>query len=137
MRRAQPHEVMNPGTSVVCHHFVRQPETGYLCLPLVVQGETLGLFYLDTPARIDAKHSSILNPLVMTIGEGIKISLSNLKLREIMREQATQDPLTGLFNRRYLADTLPRELHRALRYNAPLCLAMLDLDHFKQLNICT
>lgn len=134
MRRGQPHEVMNPGTSVVCHHFVRQPETGYLCLPLVVQGETLGLFYLDTPARIDAEHSSILNPLVITIGEGIKISLSNLKLRKIMREQATQDPLTGLFNRRYLADTLPRELHRALRYNAPLCLAMLDLDHFKQIN---
>lgn len=134
MRRGQLHEVINPGTNVVCCHFVRQPETGYLCLPLVVQGETLGLFYLETPAKISAENSSSRNQLVVTIGEGIKVSLSNLKLREIMREQATQDPLTGLFNRRYLADTLPRELHRALRSKVHLCLAMLDVDHFKHIN---
>jgi len=60
--------------------------------------------------------------------------LANLKLRKTLHEQATRDPLTGLFNRRYLEDTLPRELHGALRRDAPLCLAMLDLDHFKRFN---
>ncbi|MBI5032144.1 MAG: diguanylate cyclase [Chloroflexi bacterium] len=134
MRRGQLHWVENPGTSVMCRHFVRQPETGYLCLPLVVQGETMGLFCLDAPAENSAEQSSSRNQLVVTIGEGIKVSLSNLKLRDILREQATRDPLTGLFNRRYLHDTLPRELNRALRHNAPMCLAMLDLDHFKHIN---
>jgi diguanylate cyclase (GGDEF)-like protein len=72
--------------------------------------------------------------LVVTVGEGIKLSLSNLRLREIMREQANRDPLTGLFNRRYLDDTLPRELLHAQRHNSQTCLAMLDIDHFKQFN---
>ena len=134
MRRGQLHEVIKLGTSVVCRHFVQPPETGYLCLPLVIQGETLGLFYLDTPAATNAEHTSSQTQLVLTIGEGIKASLSNLKLREIMREQANHDHLTGLYNQRYLQDTLPRELHRALRHNAPMCLAMLDLDHFKHIN---
>lgn len=134
MRRGQLHWVENPGTSVVCRHFVRSPETGYLCLPLVVQGETLGLFCLDAPVEMNAEHSSNRNQLVVTMGEGIKVSLSNLKLREILRDQATQDHLTGLFNGRYLHDTLPRELHHALRDHVPVCVAMLDLDHFKRIN---
>ena len=41
---------------------------------------------------------------------------------------------TRLFNRRYLDETLPRELHRCLRSGEPLVAAMLDLDHFKRVN---
>jgi diguanylate cyclase (GGDEF)-like protein/PAS domain S-box-containing protein len=134
MRRGQQHEVADPQTSVICHHFVRPPKTGYLCLPLVVQGETLGLLYLDTPAEMNHEHPINWKQLVVTVGEGIKLSLSNLKLREIMREQATHDPLTGLFNRRYLNDTLPRELNHALRHKAQTCIAMLDIDYFKRFN---
>ena len=134
MRRGQLHEVANPQTSVICRHFVHPPSMGYLCLPLVVQGETLGLFYLDVPVGINGNHAISLKQLVVTIGEGIKLSLSNLKLREIMREQANRDPLTGLFNRRYLDDTLPRELMHAQRHNSKTCLAMLDIDNFKHFN---
>ena len=134
MRRGQQHEVTDPQASVICRHFVRPPKTGYLCLPLVVQGETLGLFFLDTPAGMNHEHAISWRQLVVTVGEGIKLSLSNLKLREIMREQATHDPLTGLFNRRYLDDTLPRELNHARRQNTQICIAMLDIDHFKHFN---
>jgi diguanylate cyclase (GGDEF)-like protein/PAS domain S-box-containing protein len=134
MRRGQPHEVTNPQTSVICRHFIHPPTTGYLCLPLVVQGETLGLFYLDIPVGMSVEQLISWKQLVVTIGEGIKLSLSNLKLRETMHEQANRDPLTGLFNRRYLDDTLPRELMHAQRHNTPTCLAMLDIDHFKHFN---
>jgi diguanylate cyclase (GGDEF)-like protein/PAS domain S-box-containing protein len=134
MRRGQPHDVVDPQASVICRHFVRPPKAGYLCLPLVVQGETLGLFYLDTPDGMNFKHATSWRQLLVTVGEGIKLSLSNLKLREIMREQATHDPLTGLFNRRYLDDTLPRELNHARRQNTQICIAMLDIDHFKHFN---
>ena len=68
--------------------------------------------------------------------EAVKLSLSNIRLQESLREQAIRDPLTGLFNRRYLDETLPRELHLSRRRGEPLALAlaMLDLDHFKHFN---
>ncbi len=66
--------------------------------------------------------------LAVTVGETIKLSLYNLKLREELREQAIHDPLTGLCNRRYLDESLSRELHRAQRGKSPLCVVMLDLD---------
>ena len=55
-------------------------------------------------------------------------------LQDQLREQAIRDPLTGLYNRRYLNDALERELHRAKREHIPLCLVLIDLDHFKQCN---
>jgi diguanylate cyclase (GGDEF)-like protein len=80
------------------------------------------------------EHQDRERQLGLMVGEAIKLSLSNLKLREKLREQATRDPLTGLFNRRHLEDSLSRELHRARRGKSPLCIAMLDLDHFKNFN---
>jgi diguanylate cyclase (GGDEF)-like protein len=101
---------------------------------LTVQGETLGIFYLDgAPTSRGDPHAG-QHQLPVTVGEAIKLALANLKLRKTLHEQATRDPLTGLFNRRYLEDTLPRELHRTGRRNTSLCLAMLDLDYFKRFN---
>ncbi|WP_051279350.1 sensor domain-containing diguanylate cyclase [Chitinilyticum aquatile] len=51
-----------------------------------------------------------------------------------LREQAIRDALTGLFNRRYLEETLEREIARAIRDKQPLSVIMLDVDHFKQVN---
>jgi diguanylate cyclase (GGDEF)-like protein len=68
------------------------------------------------------------------VGEDIKLSLFNLRLRERLSEQATRDPLTGLYNRRFLEESLARELHRTNREGVPLCVAMLDLDYLKQFN---
>ena len=133
MRRGQPHEVVDPHGGLVCRHFVGQPATGYLCVPLTVQGETLGLLCLIGSAS-DAPLGAVKQQLAVTMGEAIKLSLSNLRLREKLREQATRDALTGLYNRRYLDETLARELHAALRRKSPLCVAMLDLDHFKRFN---
>lgn len=63
-------------------------------------------------------------------GQLIEIGLLQSKLRE----QAIRDPLTNLFNRRYLEETLDRELSRAARENYPVCIIMIDLDHFKRVN---
>jgi diguanylate cyclase (GGDEF)-like protein/PAS domain S-box-containing protein len=134
LRRGQLHEVVTPQAGLLCHHFIHSPETGYLCLPLTVQGETLGVLCLMDSAIRKGKHQSGLRQLAVTVGESIKLSLSNLKLREELRQQAIHDPLTGLFNRRYLDETLPRELHMAQRRNTPLCVVMLDIDGFKQFN---
>lgn len=58
----------------------------------------------------------------------------NRKLQEALREQVTHDPLTALFNRRYLDETLEREIARAVREGYPITVMMLDIDHFKRLN---
>lgn len=56
------------------------------------------------------------------------------QLQEKLRDQAIRDGLTGLFNRRYLDETLERELSRAQREGYPIVLAMIDIDFFKKLN---
>jgi diguanylate cyclase (GGDEF)-like protein len=55
-------------------------------------------------------------------------------LQEELREQAIRDPLTGLFNRRYLDATLEREIGRAEREGYPVSIVMIDVDHFKRVN---
>ena len=80
------------------------------------------------------KHHLRQQQLALSVGETIKLSLSNLTLREELRQQALHDPLTGLFNRRYLDETLPRELYQAQRRKTPLSIVMLDIDDFKQCN---
>lgn len=56
------------------------------------------------------------------------------RMEAALQEQAIRDSLTGLFNRRYLDETLPRELNRCRRSGEPLTVTMLDLDHFKNFN---
>jgi GGDEF domain-containing protein len=55
-------------------------------------------------------------------------------LRDRLREQAIRDPLTNLYNRRFMEETLTLEIHRARRSNSKVCLIMMDIDHFKSVN---
>jgi diguanylate cyclase (GGDEF)-like protein len=72
--------------------------------------------------------------MATTVADQLGLAVANLKLRETLRNQSIRDALTGLFNRRYLEETLERELSRARRTNASLGLIMMDLDHFKHFN---
>lgn len=83
---------------------------------------------------LDDKHIQRQQPLTVIVGDAIKLSLSNLRLREKLREQALTDQLTGLGNRYYLEDNLSRELAHTLRRDATVCVALLDIDHFKKFN---
>ena len=56
------------------------------------------------------------------------------ELQAQLREQAMRDPLTGMYNRRFLDDALPGEIARAIREQTPLSLMMMDIDHFKRVN---
>ncbi len=134
IRRGQPYESTHASPGLHCTHFHHDPDRLSLCHPLVMQGETLGLITLRAHADIDPDAWQRIRRLGVTLGEALKLALSNIRLREALREQATRDPLTGLFNRRYLDETLPRELHATLRDNQPLALAILDIDHFKRYN---
>ncbi|MBI5348620.1 MAG: GAF domain-containing protein, partial [Chloroflexi bacterium] len=67
--------------------------------------------------------------------EQLRVQLTEIEaLQAQLREQAIRDPLTGLFNRRYLIETLDREVAQAVRASTPLSIIMIDLDRFKKIN---
>jgi diguanylate cyclase (GGDEF)-like protein len=72
--------------------------------------------------------------LGQALADGMSLALANMALREKLRNQALRDPLTGLYNRRYMEDTLQRFVRLAERENREISLLMIDLDHFKRLN---
>jgi diguanylate cyclase (GGDEF)-like protein/PAS domain S-box-containing protein len=90
------------------------------------------------PVEVRAKMVEIEKPYMLSIVRDItkrKLAEAKLKkLQEQLREQALHDPLTGLYNRRYLDETIRRELARATRYKQPVGIVMCDLDHFKLIN---
>lgn len=123
---------VNDTTKYSCYHFYSRPDA-YICYPLIIQNETSGLLVIYT-SSVDNILDNYQLQLATGFCEVIQLSLANIKLRESLYQQATHDPLTGLFNRRYLDEILARELQRIIREKKPLCVAMLDLDYFKRFN---
>lgn len=135
LRRGRTHLVTSP-SELFCRHLSQLPLTGYQCLPMMAQGEALGVLYLrGTPPEVGKPEEmrtgwpESKQRLSVTVAENIALALSNLKLRETLRLQAIRDPLTGIFNRRYMEESLEREARRAARNEKTLGVIMLDLDH--------
>jgi diguanylate cyclase (GGDEF)-like protein len=72
--------------------------------------------------------------LAVSVAQQYLLAVENLRLREKLRGQAIRDPLTGLYNRRYLEAELEREISRAKRKDLAVGVIMLDIDYFKQFN---
>jgi diguanylate cyclase (GGDEF)-like protein/PAS domain S-box-containing protein len=117
-----------------CRHLPDKAPGCYLCIPLTAQGETVGLLLMQTADQVDASVIDRLKHVAVSIGDNISLALANIKLRETLRHQVMHDPLTGLFNRRYMDETFKREIARVHRKKAPLGVIMMDLDHFKLFN---
>ena len=142
IRRGRPHLVDDRHPGLLCEH-VTGPHSGhYLCVPLLVNGEAMGILHLnhvDAPGQerqetVSQSYTDHKIQIVTTIAEHIALAVSNLKLKETLRQQSIRDALTGLFNRRYMEETLERELKRAERENKPVGVIMFDIDHFKEFN---
>ncbi|MGV8949025.1 MAG: GGDEF domain-containing protein [Candidatus Paracaedibacter sp.] len=107
-----------------------------LCLPITDQNKILGLLSIHDYHQLspmNADHKKILLFLETLVNQ-LSLSISAIKMRDLLKDQATRDPLTNLFNRRYLEETLQRELHRAQRHSTPVSIIMIDIDHFKNIN---
>ena len=132
LRRSQPHPGDDDHTAPVCPHLTQAGDTAdhTLCLPLNSQGQVLGVLSLCAPAVI----APDTRRLAVTAADQLALALANLQLQASLRTQSIRDPLTNLFNRRYLEASLPRELLRAERRKGGLSVLMFDLDHFKRYN---
>ncbi|MFM2315542.1 MAG: hypothetical protein RLZZ04_4820 [Cyanobacteriota bacterium] len=111
------------------HRSCNQPT---LCLPMIAKSKTLGMLYLcfDTPEPI----SELIQELSATVTQNIAMSFASLQLQERLRYQSLRDSLTRLYNRRYLQESLAREIDRAQRKHQFIGIIMIDIDHFKKFN---
>jgi diguanylate cyclase (GGDEF)-like protein/PAS domain S-box-containing protein len=142
LRRGQPHWSEHPGTGVSCQHLMKSSSTECLCVPMVAQGNTIGILHLEfrseAPDPRQDSGTEIVREshqrLAISVASQIALSLASLQLRETLREQSIRDPLTRLFNRRFLEESLERELQLASRKKQALAVLFLDLDHFKRFN---
>jgi diguanylate cyclase (GGDEF)-like protein/PAS domain S-box-containing protein len=137
LRSGRLHVVEDPKSRLVCPHLSEPVSGPYLCVPMMAQGEALGVLHLQavvTGMSDGLDSADTLKPLVVAVADHLALALANLKLRETLRSQSIRDPLTGLFNRRYMEESLERELRRAERRSQPLGVIMLDLDHFSRFN---
>lgn len=134
LRRGKPHH-HRPG-EMGCRHINGASQSDCLCWPMMAHGETIGLLYLEDPQPIaaDGEAQSELVKLMEAFVGDIAQAMANLKLRETLQAQSIRDPLTSLYNRRYMVEILEREQAIALRNESSLALIMLDIDHFKQFN---
>ena len=132
LRRGRSHFANLLHGNLQCQHLDHPLPAASLCVPMIAQGEALGMLYLsslESGTAIEAKQQ-----LAFTVAEHISLALANIKLREKLESQSIRDPLTGLFNRRYMEESLDREIQRCDHKHQPLGIIMLDVDHFKRFN---
>ena len=142
IRSGRMHYVDEPSSAILCPH-LRGAAVAHVCVPMTAQGDTLGILHVHSnPVGVGPVGTKeVIRPLsaskrelATAVAEQVGLALANLKLRETLRVLSVRDPLTGLFNRRFMQESLERELRRAARSGRPLGGILLDVDHFKQFN---
>jgi diguanylate cyclase (GGDEF)-like protein/PAS domain S-box-containing protein len=136
LRRGRPH-VVKWGRGTRCKHLASNLLSS-LCVPMMAQSDAMGVLHL-VPDFVDELAeepliSASLETLAKTAADQIALALSNIRFREALQNQSIRDPLTTLYNRRYMEESLERELHRAQRGETSVAVIMIDVDHFKRFN---
>jgi diguanylate cyclase (GGDEF)-like protein/PAS domain S-box-containing protein len=135
LRRGQIHVVRDPSHGLRCEHLAEGTTTPYLCVPMMARGTAVGVLHVRASAEPPLDRSvDSMQPLARTVAEHVGLAMANFNLRQTLRIQSIRDPLTGLFNRRYMEETINREIPRATRYARPLGIILFDIDHFKDFN---
>lgn len=135
LRRGQTHAIADAADAEVrCTHLGEHPPAGYWCEPLIAQGTVLGLLYMVTRPQADTPFAAPDETVLAAVVENLSLAIANQHLRDRLRNDSIVDMLTGLFNRRYLEETLPLELARAARQTGSVGVLMIDIDHFKRYN---
>lgn len=136
LRRSQVHYGGRPTAESPsfprCSH---SPPSGWsLCVPMSANGQALGVVVLSGQEELTPAARSDKERVARAVADHLALAINNLDLRQSLRDLAIRDPLSGLFNRRYMVEAMTREYARAKRQDSPLSILMLDLDHFKRFN---
>jgi diguanylate cyclase (GGDEF)-like protein/PAS domain S-box-containing protein len=137
LRRGRHHVVSHSDASTKCAHLAEPTQGVSICVPMVAQGQPLGMLHVnwrDEGSKGSSRSNDRRENLALSSAETLALAIANVKLREKLKEQTIRDPLTQLYNRRYLEDTLHREIWRARRGSTPIGIIMIDVDNFKRFN---
>jgi diguanylate cyclase (GGDEF)-like protein/PAS domain S-box-containing protein len=140
LRRGQPQSFRRGEKGSACRHIDMTDVAESLCVPLMALGEAIGIVSLQRMRDPEQQEGALRSSgeterrLAAVLAEQVALALGNLKLRESLKNQSICDPLTGLFNRRYMEESLEREFSRASRNKTTVAILMMDLDHFKRFN---
>jgi hypothetical protein len=118
-----------------CEHLQHTSTLG-ICVPMLSKGEVIGVIHTVFRDRLTNEQQQLIGMFDDTVA----LAITNLRLYEKLHFQSIHDGLTGLYNRRFLEESLDYELRRAARMNKPLCNEALDYanrlrQQVKQLNI--
>ncbi len=137
LRNNRQNLVDDPHLGLQCGHIANPHTARYLCTPLVAQKKMLGVLFLQEspdkgiPGQSFNEHRQ---RLAMAAADHLALAISNINMREAIRQQSIRDLLTGLFSQRYMEETLERELCRSKRKQIPLGVLMFEIDYFNNLN---
>ena len=134
LRQGRIYAVEDMKTRPICPHLEQSSSSAYICLPLIAKGEILGLLHLGTKRSIheDDRQANIfeLKEIVVVFAEYLSLSIANIKLPEKLTSQSIRDPLTKLYNSRYMEEIIQHEILRAARKQTRIGFVMVDIDHF-------
>lgn len=131
------HEISSVAYPQVCKQFKQETGKAHVCMPMIVGGRTGGVvqfLFEDSEGKLDIQ---TVQGKIFKAEAYIKQALSVIEAKRLMhtlRESALKDPLTGLYNRRFLQDHANHVISGVLRRETCLGLIMCDLDYFKQVN---
>ncbi|TAL60897.1 MAG: diguanylate cyclase, partial [Legionella sp.] len=133
LQQKKIYQALNPEVDKICNHIHSESGTypAYLCIPIQSNIELIGLLHLEIPIEETVWPQSGLLDLM---AEQLALSFINLKLRANLLILSVHDPLTGLYNRRYLEESIKQEIAIAQRSQANFGVLLLDIDHFKKIN---
>ena len=138
LRRGRIHEVEDIKAGPICPHIRHPLSAPYMCLPLIAKGDILGLLHLRIRPSKSGEDGwndiADLKEAVVALAEYLSLSIANIMLWERLTDQSIRDPLTGLFNRRHMEETIQREILLAAREQTKIGIIMADIDHFKKFN---
>ena len=133
LKRGKAHINHAASGTLVCNH--RSSDLPTIEVPMLARGQLHGLLVLRTDHEGDpvARLKGIAR-IAQALADSISLALSNIALRDRLRTQSLRDPLTDLYNRRYMEDALERYVDLAERSGSATSVLMIDLDNFKRLN---
>ena len=138
IKQGKPHPVSGVHDSIRCGHLAELPgRINSLCLPLTVGAGGPGLLCLLSEEAFwsgDEGEDRRRKEAYVALAEHAAQAIGNLRLRHELQELSFRDPLTGVYNRRFMIDNLRMEVARCKRHQEPLALMIFDLDDFKQIN---
>lgn len=139
LRRGRAYSFGSNEIDFVCNHADEHVEGGYICIPIVAHGDTIGMMHLASEKFGDENNQTTAEgrqerKLALMCAEQISLAIANVRLRDELHSQSIRDSLTGLYNRRHFNDACRKQIATSKRRGEEFGLISFDVDHFKLFN---